>query len=116
MAATNAQVQQWANERTRPRAEQLRALLISLQDDNGAIGEVYANLTDSPDWTDQRNDAPPALLTPGDLLAINTLSANLEAILLDDLADDAARAAAVSAVAAQWAIVEKACVRPALDG
>lgn len=115
MAATNQQVQQWSNERTRVRCEQLRALKESLEDDNASIGEVFANLVDSPDWTDQRTDGPPSLLGPNDLLAINTLSVNLANILIDNFANDAERAAAVSAVAAQWPIVSKACVRALLD-
>lgn len=114
MAATNEQVQVWSDARIRPRAEQARALLLGLEDDNASIGEVYANLTDSPDWTDNRGTGPPALLTPGDLLAINTFSSQLAAILRGSLAgqSDATKAAAVDAVAAQLPIIIKACVRP----
>lgn len=84
MAATNAQVQQFVNERIRPRMEQMRALKIALDDDIAAIGDVYANLTNSPDWTDGRTDAPPHLLTPNDILAINSLMNNVRDAIRDD--------------------------------
>lgn len=112
MAATNAQVQQWSNERTRVRSEQVRALRIALTDDNASIGEVYDNLTNSPDWTDNRNDAPPSLLGPSDLLAINTLSVNLAAILNGTLSTDQSKIDAVNAIQGQLAIVTKCCVQP----
>lgn len=114
MAATNAQVQQWSNERTRPRCEQIRHLLLAMEDDNASIDDVYANLTDNPDWTDSRTDAPSHLLTPSNLLAINAFSDNLAKIIRGDLAgeNDATKAAAVDAVANQLAIVFDACVRP----
>lgn len=115
MAATNEQVQQWSDQRTRVRCEAIRALLLSLEDDNASIGEVYDNLTGSPDWTDNRSDGPPSLLGPNDLLAINALSVALVEILRGTSADDAARIAAVNAAAAQLPIVYKACVRPAIE-
>lgn len=114
MAATNAQVQNWSDQRTRVRAEQARALRIALADDNAGIGEVYANLTDNPDWTDGRTDGPPSLLGPNDLLAFNTFSDSLAKILNGfAFADAAAKAAAVDAIQGQLAIVTKCCVRPA---
>jgi hypothetical protein len=113
MAATNLQVQKWSDQRTRVRAEQVRAVRVALVDDNASIAEVYANLTGSPDWADGRDDGPPSLLTPSDLLAFNTLSDNL-AKILDGFAfaDDAAKAAAVTAIQGQLAIGAKCCVKP----
>lgn len=110
-AATNAQVQNWADQRTRPRSEQLRALLLALESDNASIADVYENLTNSPTWDDSRGDGPPHLLVPGDVLAVNTVSVQLAAILRGTLANDAAKIAAVNDVAAQLPIMLKACVR-----
>jgi hypothetical protein len=70
--ATDAQVQQFVNERVRPRAEQIRALLNAMEDDLSAIGDVYAHLNDTPTWTDTRTDAPPYLLSANDVLGWNT--------------------------------------------
>lgn len=114
MAATNEQVTHWANERTRIRCEAIRALLLSMEDDNATIGEVYANLNNSPNWTDARVDVPNQL-GPNDILAINTFCVNLANLIRNgDTAgsmDDAARAAAVKAMADQLPIVLKGCVR-----
>ena len=73
MTATNQQIQQWANERTRVRAEQIRALLLAMEDDRAAFDDVYAGLTQQgADWTDQRTDGPPNLLTRNDMLGMNS--------------------------------------------
>lgn len=71
--ATNQQVQQYVNERLRPRAEQLRALIAAMQDDKALIDDVYAACAaQSPTWTDNRTDGPPHLLAPADVLAYNS--------------------------------------------
>lgn len=69
--ATDEQVQQFVDQRVRQRAEQIRALLLAMEDDKLAIGDVYAHLVDNPTWTDQRSDGPPYLLSANDLLAWN---------------------------------------------
>ena len=98
MAATDAQVQQYVNERVRVRAEQVRTLLNALVDDKAAIDDVYANVSDSEStWTDQRTDAPPYLLTRNDVLAYNTFITALIPHIRD---------------AADYPAVLKACVRP----
>ena len=72
MAATNKQIQQWADQRTRVRAEQIRALLLAMEDDRASYDDVYAGLTkEGADWEDDREDGPPNLLTRNDLLGIN---------------------------------------------
>jgi len=102
MAATNQQIQQWANERTRVRAEQIRALLLAMEDDRAAFDDVYAGLTqEGADWTDQRTDGPPNLLTRNDMLGMNTF--------IDDM-KTAMRAHA------QISVVLRACVRPVQVG
>jgi hypothetical protein len=110
--ATNQQVQQWADQRTRVRAEQIRALLLAMESDNSTIGDVYENLTTSPNWTDGRTDGPPHLLEPTDLLAVNTVCQQLAKILRGGpFANDAERISAVNDVGNQLAIVLEACVR-----
>jgi hypothetical protein len=96
-AATNEQVQQFVNNRIRPRAQQIRALLLSMEDDIAALDDVYANLTDSPDWTDNRPDGPPHLLEPNDVLAINTFLHDMTTAMRGN---------------AQLPVVLKACVHP----
>ena len=114
--ATDAQVQAWANDRTRRRAEAVRNLAAVLTDDNGGIGSVYERLTGSGNWTDDRTDGPPNLLTGADILAFNTLSVELAKILNgDSFADDAARAASVVAIQGQLPTVAKAVVRSVRD-
>lgn len=71
MAATNAQVQQYVNERVRPSSELFRKVYLLCKDHKAAIDDVYANLTDNPTWADTRTDAPPTLLDANDVLAWN---------------------------------------------
>lgn len=101
MAANNDQVQNWSDTRTRPRAEQARAYIASLDGDTGpAFDDVYANLTNSPTWDDERVELPsppPNELTPSDLLAIHTFNVDVR---------DFAKAHA------GWPIIQKACVQP----
>lgn len=71
-AATNAQVQNFSDQRCRPACEKFISLLANLQLIVAQMGDVNANLTASPPttWTDSRNDSPPHLATPADLLAL----------------------------------------------
>lgn len=81
-AATNTQVQRWSDERTRVRAEQARTLVHALEGDTGDVFEsVFLNLNGSPDWEDDRTDGPPNLMTPGDLLAVNSFCADVLAYI-----------------------------------
>jgi hypothetical protein len=96
--ATDQQVQQYVNERVRPRAEQIRALINALVDDKAAIDDVYAACAAaSPTWTDDRTDGPPHLLAPADVLSYNSYIT----ALIPNLKD-----------AADYPAVSKACVRP----
>lgn len=81
MAATNEQVQAFVDNRVRPRVQQVRALLLAIEDDIATIGDVYANLTDSPTWADERTDAPPHLLTANDVLGIHAFNVALQAAM-----------------------------------
>ena len=96
--ATDAQVQIFADQRIRVRAEQMRALIIAIEDDRASIDDVYARLTGSGGWADARADGPPHLLTGPDILAINALYVKAIAQLQAD---------------PNYAVLIKACVRPA---
>ena len=107
MPATDAQVQQYVNERFRVRAEQARALYLAIKDDKAVIDDVYANVSaGSPTWTDVRNDAPPHLLTPSDVLAYNTFMDMFIAFIEGTLTNDNKNSGA-----AQWPVIQDACVR-----
>lgn len=97
MAADDVQVQVNVDQRMRPRCEQIRALLINMQDDIAIFDDIYAALTQqNPTWVDNRTDGVPHLLTPSDVLAINTILHDLTNAINGD---------------AQLPIVRKACVR-----
>ena len=96
-AATNYQVQNFVDQRIRPHAEKARELVIVFDDDIGAIDDIYAALSvQSPTWTDARSDGPPHLLTPADVLAINTFLHDMRDALKNH---------------ASYPLVLKACVR-----
>ncbi len=97
-AATDQQVQQFVNERVRVRSEQIRALVLAMQDDKNSIDDVYsACAQESPTWTDQRSDGPPHLLAASDVIGYNAFITyaipNLN-------------------TAADYPTILKACVRP----
>jgi hypothetical protein len=106
--ASNQQVQQYADQRVRPRSEQIRALYLACKDDKAAIDDVYAALTQlSPTWVDARTDAPAHLLTPADVLAWNAFITGLIAHVEGTFPD----LATANAAAGQYPVVLKACVR-----
>lgn len=106
MAASNAQVQQYVNDRVRPRCEQIRNLYLSIKDDKAVIDDVYANVSaTSTTWTDSRTDAPPHLLTPSDVLAYNTfLDAFISFV-------EGGTTTTMDDGSAQWPVIQDACVR-----
>lgn len=78
MAATDAQVQAFVDERLRPLALRARAMRIHLEDFKNQIDDVYANLTaQNPTWSDQYNGHPAHFLTKDDVLAVNALVTTL---------------------------------------
>jgi cytochrome c553 len=95
--ATDSQVQAFADQRIRVRAEQMRALIEGIDDDIASIGDVYERLTKSGKWNDARTDGPPHLLTGDDILAVNALYQKAIAQLKQD---------------GNFAVLLKACVRP----
>jgi|SRR3990167_2432201 len=110
MAATNAQVQAYADLRVRRRAEDIRNLYIAIKDDKAVIDDVYANLIDNPTWTDQRGDNPPHLLTPNDVLAYNTFMDMFIAFIEGTLTDQNKNSGA-----AQYPVIKGTCVRAPRD-
>jgi hypothetical protein len=96
--ATDAQVQQYVNERIRVRAEQIRSLLNSLLDDKAAIDDVYAACVQAnPTWHDSRTDGPPHLLGPNDIPSYNAFIT----ALIPNIQN-----------AADYPTISRACVRP----
>ena len=113
-AATDQQMQQFANERVRPRAEQFRDLLASCRDDRDAIDDIYARAVSNSRWNDSRSDGPPHLLqsgnsaSPDDMLNFNSFIGALLDII-DGVGTDATNAATLRD---NWAVLVDACVRP----
>lgn len=97
MPATDAQVQQFVDERLRPRAEQVRAFLALVSDDVSAIDGVNSALSaESPTWSDSRQDVP-VRVTPEDVLAFKEFLADVKAAVANN---------------AHYPSVLKFCVRP----
>lgn len=112
MPATDQQVQQYVNERIRPRAEQLRALLNAITDDKAAMDDVYAACNQvTPTWADTRTDGPPHLLVPADVLQYDAILFHLKRLILG-AASDQERIDSANTLANAWSLVGKACVRP----
>lgn len=101
MPATNLQVQNFVDNRIRIRAEAIRAINLAMSDDISLIDDVYNALNvGSPTWTDTRADGPPHLLTPSDVLAVNAFLHDIRDAIVNH---------------AQYAIVQKACVRAVMQ-
>lgn len=107
MAANDQQMQQYANERIRVRAEQFRALINACRDDKAAIDEVYARAVSEVPWEDARTDGPPLLLDSQDVLVFNVfITLFLKCI------DGTATAQDVTDLHDNLAVFQAACVRP----
>lgn len=99
MAATDAQMQAYADQRIRVRAEQFRALINACRDDKAAIDAIYDRAANGAAWTDSRTD-PPKILGSQDALVFN-------AFISDFLA-----AVDSGAMHNNLAVFQAACVRP----
>lgn len=112
--ATDAQMQSYMDQRLRPRAEQARQLVRDLQDDVNSIADEFSRSSSGPLWGDARTDGPPHLLasgptsSPDDLSNYNALAATLLAVIAGT-----ATANQITSFPGQWAIFQRACVRPA---
>ena len=107
MSATDQQMQQFCNERIRPRAEQLRALINAFRDDKAAIDAVYDRAANGAAWSDARPDGPPRLLARQDVLVFNAFAS-----LFLQCIDGTATAQNVSDLHANLSVFEASCVRP----
>ena len=111
--ATDAQMQAFANERIRVRAEQVRALKNALADDKAAIDDCYARAIGTSRWNDNRSDGPPHLLqsgngaTPDDLLSFNSFAD----LFAKFLAGGFSSLNEANSAAALWGVLNRACVR-----
>ena len=105
--ATDIQMQQYADERVRVRAEQLRLLYNQLKDDKAAIEDIYARAVGANPWDDARTDGPPTLLNQQDMLTYNAIITNLIKCI-----EGTATSQEVADIAANWAVFQGACVRP----
>lgn len=97
-AATNQQVQDFADQQVRPLCESVRSLHSQIVAVLSEIGDVYTALNvQSPSWTDSRTDGPPHLAQPSDILAMNTFFTDLKNAIEGD---------------GQWPVAQNLCVRP----
>lgn len=108
--ANDQQMQQYCDQRIRPRAEQLRALVNALEDDQSAIPDIWDRAANGAPWNDGREDGPPTLLDSGDVLAYNVVSG-----LLLKCINGTATLAEIASLAANWQTFQLACVRPVND-
>lgn len=108
MSATDLQVQHFVDERFRPFAEAIRHIYLMAKDNRAAIDDIYAACAQqSPTWSDTRNDGPPHLLGPSDVLSWNTFLFNFIAAI----EGNNPQGVNLGEIAGQWATVLKACVR-----
>lgn len=102
--ATNQQMQKYADERIRVRAEQVQTLLNAIKLDKSEIGDEYARANGTNAWADARTDGPAHLLqagnssNPDDFLNYNTFVTDLIAFI-------------ETTEASQWAVLQRAVVR-----
>lgn len=112
--ATDAQMQAFANNRVRPRAETFRNLRAACLDDKASLNDVYARAIGTNRWTDARNDGPPHLLisgnsaNPDDMLVYNTFITLFEKFMTGTFAN----LSEANNAAAQWLVLQNSCVRP----
>lgn len=113
--ATDAQMQVFADTRVRVRAEAIRALRTACLDDRASLDDVYARAIGTNRWSDKRIDPPHLLISgnsasPDDMLVYNTFISLFEKFMTGTFqnVDEANNAAA------QWAVLQRACVRPAV--
>ena len=111
MQANDQQMQTYANERIRVRAEQMRALLNSCRDDKAAIEDIYDRAVNGAAWADNRTDGPPELLTQQDHLTYNAIITNLTNIIDGSGENQATLAGYVTELRGNWAAFQSACVR-----
>jgi hypothetical protein len=83
-AATNPQVQAFADARVRPHCELARSVALALTDDIAAIDDIYQNISGSPDWVDANPNHLPHTMTPADMLAWNAFIHTIRDAIVND--------------------------------
>jgi len=106
--ATDQQMQRYADDRIRVRAEQLRAIVNAFRDDRTQIADVFERANGGAAWNDARTDGPPNLLNSQDVLNFDAVST-----LFLKCIDGTATAQNVIDFHANFLIFQTACVRPA---
>lgn len=105
--ATDIQMQNFADQRIRPRAEMIQSLLEAIKLDKSLIDDIYARANGSNAWADGRTDGPPHLLqagnasNPDDMLNYNAFITDLITFI-------------ETTKAGEWAVLQRAIVRTAL--
>jgi len=107
MSASDSQVQAYADQRIRVRAEQFRSLINACRDDKAAIDAVYDRCANGAAWADARTDGPPKLLASQDVLTFNAFISLFLSCL-----DGTAVTGDVGQLHANLAPFQAACVRP----
>lgn len=105
--ATDQQMQTFANERLRVRAEQLRLIVNEMRDDKAALDSVYDRAANGAAWNDARTDGPPKLLGSQDILVYNSVVTLLLACI-----DGTATLQNIADLHANWPVFQAACARP----
>lgn len=111
-AATDTQMQAFADQRLRPFAELMRAVFVTGADHQSVIDDVYARGVSGDRWSDNRTDPPHLLMSgnsanPDDVLNFNTFLA----LLAKFRAGTFASVEEANSAAACWAVLQDACVR-----
>lgn len=115
-AATDPQMQTFADQRVRPVAELGREFFARMADDKNAIDDVYARAISANRWNDGRDDGPPTLMQSGDsanpdhMLVYNTIAEKMAKVIAGT-----ATAQDIADIAANWPVLMDCCVRP-LEG
>jgi hypothetical protein len=112
-AATDQQMQQYADEFIRPIAEQIRAMKIVCANAKALIDDIYERGSSNDRWDDERTDGPPHLLQSGDSAnPDDALNFNVALTRIDQLFEGSfANVGEANQFAALWAVLERACVR-----
>lgn len=105
--ATDQQMQVFADQRIRVRAEAARALVDAMRDDKAALDSVYDRAANGSAWNDGRTDGPPKLLGSQDVLVYNSV-----ATLLLKCIDGTATSQDITDLHGNWPVFQSACVRP----
>ena len=94
--ASDQQIQNWVDQRVRPRCETTVALVAAYDEDRAEVDDIYQTLNDNPTWTDNRTDGVPHLAIPSDILAENAFEEDVRTFMKAH---------------ASWPVIERLCVR-----